>query len=396
MEAHISHTYVSYVIDPQVYGLDPSIWKTVSGTPSVASNKYRLNAAEMLTYSQYRFGEFEFNMTVPAAPTAADNRVIGLVSKSFGNRGRIIFNFDTTGVLLAQVYDRYGNSLFSETIPWNAAWTNTPALYRIGWSGNAIVFTVSLPTGASLYTTTYQAGGNPLRLPMTVDVANANADNLDVTSVAILHTAPGSPVNSGSSITNITPGTGATSLGKAEDSPHASGDVGVEMLAVRTDTPASSGANGDYVTVNSDSLGHLWNREGFVDQGVDNTNGVFAFCIKPLSNSTYSLTTFSNWGANTTLNVKATPGNVFSLYAYNTNAAARFEQLHNTATTPSASAVPVFSFLVGISLDKLIGSDFFGPNGYNFSTGIAFAHSSAFGIYTAGTAADGNRTIQYK
>lgn len=195
----------------------------------------------------------------------------------------------------------------------------------------------------------------------------------------------------------VSSGTAAGSLGKAEDAAHASGDTGVAILAKRTDTAASSSAtDGDYVTVNSDSLGHLWNREGYVDQAVDNTNAVFAVATRPLANSTYSLTTFSNWGANTTHNVKATPGSVYSLYAYNTNAAARFEQLHNTATTPSASAVPVFSFLVGISLDKLIGSDFFGPNGCNFSTGIAFAHSSAFGIYTAGTAADGNRTIQYK
>jgi len=154
--------------------------------------------------------------------------------------------------------------------------------------------------------------------------------------------------------------------------------------------------DGDRADLQGDINGYLKTREQYVDQFVDQTNAVAAFCIKPLASATYSLTTFSNWGANTTLNVKATTGNVYSLYAYNTNAAARFEQLHNTATTPSASAVPVFSFLVGISLDKLIGSDFFGPNGYNFSTGIAFAHSSAFGIYTAGTAADGNRTIQYK
>lgn len=201
----------------------------------------------------------------------------------------------------------------------------------------------------------------------------------------------------GTAVTSVVPGTGATNLGKAEDAAHTSGDVGVAILAKRTDTAASSSAtDGDYVTVNSDSLGHLWNREGYVDQAVDNTNAVFAVATRPLANSTYSLTTFSDWGSKTTLNVKATPGSVYSLYAYNRNEDARFEQLHNTATTPSASAVPVFSFLVGASADKLIGSDFFGPNGYNFSTGIAFAYSSAFGIYTAGTAADGNRTIQYK
>lgn len=167
-------------------------------------------------------------------------------------------------------------------------------------------------------------------------------------------------------------------------------------VGLKVNVTSPTFTDGDRADVQGDTNGYLKNREQYVDQFVDNTNGVAAFCIKPLASATYSLTTFSNWGANTTLNVKATTGNVYSAYFYQTNAAARFEQLHNTATTPSASAVPVFSFLVGASADKLIGSDFFGPNGYNFSTGIAFAHSSAFGIYTAGTAGDGNRTIQYK
>ena len=347
MEAHISHTYVSYVIDPQVYGLDPSIWKTVSGTPSVSSNKYRLNAAEMLTYSQYRFGEFEFNMTVPAAPTASDNRVIGLISKSFGNRGRIIFNFDTTGVLLAQVYDRYGNSLFSETIPWDAAWTNTPALYRIGWSGNAIVFTVSLPTGASLYTTTYQAGGNPLRLPMTVDVANANADNLDVTSVAILHTAPGSPVNSGSSITNITPGTGATSLGKAEDSPHTSGDVGVMSLGVRKDTPtALAGTDGDSQPPIMDGSGNLWTSLGTKIAGENITRDVLR--VEPRNTSTYistATTTTCATGVGTLHTITVEGGTAGTIIVYDNTAGSGTI----LASFDSTNALETYTFDVAFS-----------------------------------------------
>lgn len=48
-------------------------------------------------------------------------------------------------------------------------------------------------------------------------------------------------------VTSVVPGTGATNLGKAEDAAHSSGDVGVQMLAVRTDTPANrSGTDGDY------------------------------------------------------------------------------------------------------------------------------------------------------
>lgn len=47
--------------------------------------------------------------------------------------------------------------------------------------------------------------------------------------------------------TTLTPGTGATNLGKAEDGAHTSGDVGVMDLAVRNDTMADfTGADNDY------------------------------------------------------------------------------------------------------------------------------------------------------
>ncbi len=61
----------------------------------------------------------------------------------------------------------------------------------------------------------------------------------------------------------ITPGTAATSLGKAEDAAHTSADVGVMMLAKRTDSAAvSSGTDGDYSTVNVDANGLLWCNVG--------------------------------------------------------------------------------------------------------------------------------------
>lgn len=59
-------------------------------------------------------------------------------------------------------------------------------------------------------------------------------------------------------VTSLTPGTGATNLGKAEDAVHSTGDVGVAMLAVRRDI-ASSGvdASGDYAALQVDSNGLL-------------------------------------------------------------------------------------------------------------------------------------------
>ena len=57
---------------------------------------------------------------------------------------------------------------------------------------------------------------------------------------------------------SVIPGVGATNLGKAEDAVHASGDVGVMALGVRTDAPASTAADGDYAPILLSEEGALW------------------------------------------------------------------------------------------------------------------------------------------
>lgn len=61
----------------------------------------------------------------------------------------------------------------------------------------------------------------------------------------------------------ITPGTAATSLGKAEDAAHSNGDTGVYALAVRDDVPAAhSGTDGDYESLHTNRDGMLWVTPG--------------------------------------------------------------------------------------------------------------------------------------
>lgn len=64
-------------------------------------------------------------------------------------------------------------------------------------------------------------------------------------------------VSASSTVTQVTPGTGATDLGKAEDAAHTSGDVGVEMLAVRQNSATALAANGDYIPLIVDANGRL-------------------------------------------------------------------------------------------------------------------------------------------
>lgn len=73
----------------------------------------------------------------------------------------------------------------------------------------------------------------------------------------------------------ITPGTGATDLGKAEDAVHSSGDVGVMFLGVRKDTAAAlAGTDGDYIPAIFDSTGRLHvNSSAALPAGTDSIGG---------------------------------------------------------------------------------------------------------------------------
>ncbi len=56
---------------------------------------------------------------------------------------------------------------------------------------------------------------------------------------------------------SVSIGTGATDIGKLEDSVHASGDGGVPAWAVRSDTPTAKAADGDYTPILTDGTGRL-------------------------------------------------------------------------------------------------------------------------------------------
>ena len=59
-------------------------------------------------------------------------------------------------------------------------------------------------------------------------------------------------------VTSVIPGTGATSLGKAEDAGHSTGDTAVPVLAVRNDGgSALAGTDLDYIPLSTDSSGNL-------------------------------------------------------------------------------------------------------------------------------------------
>jgi len=117
----------------------------------------------------------------------------------------------------------------------------------------------------------------------TIPDGKGGALAVDVNQRIILGTGT---ANIGSiTVSEITPGTGATNLGKAEGSDHTTGDVGIQILAVRRDTVASSGANGDYVTINQDANGNEWVTLGTSLRGEDFTYNV----TKTQTRATYTV-----------------------------------------------------------------------------------------------------------
>lgn len=95
-------------------------------------------------------------------------------------------------------------------------------------------------------------------------------------------------VNAGA-IGTITPGTAASSLGKAEDAAHSSGDVGVFVLGVRNDVPANSlaGADGDYTPIQVDAAGKVGVRGTFAEDAA-HTTGDLGHFILAVANSTHT------------------------------------------------------------------------------------------------------------
>ena len=92
--------------------------------------------------------------------------------------------------------------------------------------------------------------GNRLDVNAELIVGDVNVGNIDVLSVI--------------------PGTGATNLGKAEDSTHTDGDVGVMALAVRKDTMDNlATSNNDYIPLITNESGALVlnEKESFYNPG---------------------------------------------------------------------------------------------------------------------------------
>lgn len=170
------------------------------------------------------------------------------------------------------------------------------------------------------------------------------------------------------------------------------------LTSVKYNATPPTLSDGNIVMLQGDANGLLKNREGYQAGYEDNTLQVATIVERLMSgSSTYSPNVFLNAGANTTLNVKASAASIFGIYCYNANAAVRYIQIHNTATTPAGGATAAITFAIPPNGGAVfIDHAFLVGGGFNLATGAAFAVSTAMGTYTAATAGDHLTVITYK
>lgn len=135
-------------------------------------------------------------------------------------------------------------------------------------------------------------------------------------------------------VTSVVPGVAATSLGKAEDAEHSSGDVGVMSLAVRNDALAAlAGTDGDYAPLQVDEDGGLWTHPSAAPKG-----GCKMFTSVDLDQTEEDPT--------------SGPTTIYGIYAWNLTAAPLWLQMFNTNTVTVGTTAPTNNFMIPANADS--------------------------------------------
>lgn len=186
-------------------------------------------------------------------------------------------------------------------------------------------------------------------------IASHNVTNAGTFAVQVSSISAGTNVIGKVSIDQTTPGTTNLVALAANQS------VNVAQINGVTTTMGNgvSGTGVQRVTIASDSTGVIGLNAG--------TNTIGAVNVKPATSgglSTFHLVSAASTNAT---NVKASAGQLFGWYIYNSNAAARKVAFHNTAGTPTAGA----SVVSAIVIPPTSAANVEFTNGIAFSTGIA-------------------------
>lgn len=173
------------------------------------------------------------NTLLPIQGTVAD----GLLVNLGGNN-----DVTVTGTVAVQ---ENGSALTSLQLIDDIVYTDDTSTHSTGNSKGALIMAAATPTDSAVNANDIGAVAMTTDRKLHVSVQDA----LPAGTNAIGKLAANSGVDIGdvdvTTCGTITPGTAATSLGKAEDGGHTTGDVGVMMLGVRNDTPNATVTSGD-------------------------------------------------------------------------------------------------------------------------------------------------------
>lgn len=172
-----------YTYDAAVKGADTTFWSQVEGAFAAASGKIRLNADEIASYLQHRFGRYIFAVNVPAVPTNGTARVWGLRNPGAATRGAAYFEQDSSQVagIYCRTYDNWGN-LQSTTVTHDSDWYGREVEYIVNWERDRVQFQVNDSDGYRTLAT------HTTRVPdalLALNISDTVAENFDIGYVTV-------------------------------------------------------------------------------------------------------------------------------------------------------------------------------------------------------------------
>lgn len=335
-----------------------------------------------------------------AANQATEITSLQLLDDTVATLGTTTYTEATTKANIIGAVRRDANTTLVDT-------TNEIAPLQVNATGELKVALIqSLPAGSNVI--------GALTANQSVNVAQMNGvavtmgNGASGTGVQRFTLASDSTGNIATIGTSVTPGTGATNLGKARDGASGANDTGVANLFIRRDTPtAVTPIAGDYEVPQISANGEQWVRlageladdaaftvattrvvpVGFiadetatdsVDEGdagaaritLDRKQIVANYAHTAGGATPYKLNSAASTNATS---VKASAGQIYSIMCTNTNAAVRYLKLYNKASAPTVGTdIPVQVYAIpGATTGGGFTLSF--PVGMAFSSGIAFA-----------------------